>query len=155
MDWLSPVVSGVVGLGGLALAWRTLASTREHDVARWYRERRADAYVELLEVAEDISHAVATAYPPTMRRVFAPGEERQTRARARVAAFGSPAVKDAVGLWLAAATEALRAAEVLTTPRPEGIRLGEDAVDRYSDARDAERLARTALDRAISDDLSP
>src|SRR6516225_7409060 len=105
MDWLSPVVSGVVGLGGLALAWRTLTSTREHEVARWYGERRADAYVELLEVAEDIS--------------------------------------------LAAATEALRAAEVLTTPRPEGIRLGEDAVDRYTDARDAERLARTALDRAI------
>jgi hypothetical protein len=154
MDWLSPVVSGAVGLGGLALAWRTLTGTREHEVATWYRERRADAYVELLEVAEDISHAVATAYPPTMRRVFAPVEERQTRARARVAAFGSPAVKAAVGLWLAAATEALRAAEVLNTP-PEGIRLGEDAVDRYRDARNAERLARDALDRAVSDDLSP
>jgi hypothetical protein len=40
-EWVSPVVSGVVGLGGLTFGWRIAAGGRRREVAQWHRERRA------------------------------------------------------------------------------------------------------------------
>jgi hypothetical protein len=152
-EWVSPVVSGVVGLGGLTFGWRIAAGGRRHEVAQWHRERRADAYVELLEVAEDVGHVVAVVFPlldrdPPQPVPDLPTGERQGRARARVAAFGSPKVKAAAERWREAATTGLRAAEAVARDEDDARRL-------LDEARTAEREAREHLNHTIEADLRP
>ena len=161
MDWVSPVVSGVVGLGGLAVGWRLSTGARTHEVAKWHRERRADAYVELLEVAEDIGHVVAVAFPmvetnPPRPEPELPSGVRQGRARARIAAFGSREVKAAADIWLEAASSALSTAEEVAFFRRAANASEREirARQRLEDARAAEQAARGALDEAINADLS-
>jgi hypothetical protein len=146
-------MSGMVGLGGLAAGWRLATGPRGHEVSQWHRERRADAYVELLEVAEDVGHVVAVSYPkveaePPRPVPYTPSSERQARARARVAAFGSPKVRAATDRWREAADAALGFADALAHDVPHA-RL------KREDARAAEQKARAELDQAINDDLSP
>jgi hypothetical protein len=151
MDWLSPTMGGMVGLAGLGAGWRIAVRARRHDAGNWHRERRADAYVELLEVAEDVGQFVAVMEPmrdtnPPRPLPGLPSGERQGQARARVAAFGSRAVKDATDRWREAVAAALHPGDGVAHD-VDGPRQSLDA------ARAAERKARAELDQAINDDL--
>jgi hypothetical protein len=152
MDWLGPAMGGMVGVGGLGAGWRLAVRARKHEAGNnWYREHRADAYVGLLELAEDTGQIVAVmdptrgANPP---RAFppVPSAERQGHARARVAAFGSRKVKAATDRWRAAVAAALQAGDAVAHD-VDGARDDLDA------AKVAEREARAELDQAINDDL--
>jgi hypothetical protein len=152
MDWLGPTMGGMVGLGGLGAGWRLAVRARKHEAGSdWHRERRANAYVGLLELAEDMGQVVALMYPawdtnPPRPLAPLPSGERQGKARARVAAFGSPKVKAATDRWCETVAAALHA----------GDAVAHDVVGARDDldaARAAEREARAALDQAINDDL--
>jgi hypothetical protein len=151
MDWVGPAMGGMVGLGGLGAGWRLAVRARRHEAGNWHRERRADAYVELLEVAEDVGQFVAVMDPaggadPLRPLPPLPTDERQGLARARVAAFGSRTVKNVTDRWCEAAAAALHLGDAVTHG-VDGARHNLDA------AKAAERTARAELDQAINDDL--
>jgi hypothetical protein len=151
MDWLSPTMGGMLGLTGLGAGWRIAVRARRHDAGDWHRERRADAYVELLEVAQDMGQVVTVMDPmgdrnPPRPLPPLPSGDRQGQARARVAAFGSRTVRQATDRWCAAVATVLHAAD--------GVAHGVDGASHDLDAaRAAERNARAELDQAINDDL--
>lgn len=77
-EWAGPVSGAVVGLGGLVAGWRISVGGRKHDErlaqqrheyetrasdAKWHRDRRADAYVELLDLAERMGAWIGMVHP--------------------------------------------------------------------------------------------
>ena len=118
---------------------------------QWHRDRRAEAYIELLDLAEEIGLFVGTVYPmfesgspeppPSI-----PSLDRQTHMWARVAAYASPEVRRKATTWRIVVVHALRAAEAIAR--------GEDgARAELHDLRSAEGEARESMSQAINDDL--
>jgi hypothetical protein len=150
---------GVAGIiGGVLIAngrnrhesqQRQAESVEAH--ARWHRERRADAYVELLQMAETVGVVVVASYPlfdtgqPTPKP---PGIDEQHRVTALVGAFGTREVKQVMESWKDIAHSGFRAIEAVS-------RGDEDARLTLHEIRSQEIAARKALADAIAQELAP
>lgn len=165
-EWAGPAASLVVGLGGLAggswiavsgrKAERLLAAGRyEHEArathAQWHRDHRAEAYIDLLEMAEEIGQWVATVYPmwdtdPPRPLQEIPALTRQAQVRARFTAFATPAVRQHADAWYETAGKALRAAEAVA-------RAETGARQQLDELRGSERTAREQMAAAVAEDL--
>jgi hypothetical protein len=166
MDWLTPTVSGVVGLGGLVTGLWASISTRKSEERRerrqnefatrtvdavWYREKRADADLQLLELVEVTWQWVHSVFPiwdtnPPREVRELPTLDRQAEVWARVSAYASPEVAAAAERWRETVNEAIRAAEAVA--RDE-----DDARRDLDAARARVDTARTALVDLISQEL--
>jgi len=164
-EWVSPVAGAVVALAGLSGGWLNTRASRRHDEQmgvnrakqeyldaheRWYRDKRAEAYLDLLRMAEATGQWVEFVHPVWTKAnrpvLDLPQVETQGSVRAAVIAYGSPSVRRQLGTWLDAVQGAVRAAEDVAD-NEEGARR------RFEDARRREAEARDALGNQISREL--
>lgn len=155
-EWIAPVSSAVVAIGGIAAGmfstrWsqqhqRVLAAeqregARTDDHRRWLRDRRAESYVEILRLAEELKTMINE---PAFTAIRNPLEviQKHEAARAAVEAYGSAEVRHLVLGWRVVTTKALQAAT--KQPRSEDLTKWQDEEDKI----------RTVLGDAIRRDLS-
>ncbi len=151
-DWVAPASSALIGLAGLAGGVTIAVTGRRHERhnahEQWYRDRRAEAYLDLLDMAEGVGQWIEMVHPLMDPRPVPdlPSLESQRRVRARIAAYGSRAVKDRMRAWDTVGFAALRAAE--------GISRGDDnaRLDLH-ERRGKEKEAREALADEIANEL--
>src|SRR5947209_3542689 len=77
-EWTGPASGAIVGVAGLLAGWRVAVGSRKHDErlaqqrnehearvahVQWHRDQRADAYIQLLDLAEEIGDWVSSAFP--------------------------------------------------------------------------------------------
>lgn len=116
-EWVAPVVTGSVALGGIWATYRTGAKSREsaervgeaknaHDRDMAYesrlQQRRAEAYVELLTVVEEVDHWVKESLAETVDGVEGmdpPDVITSPRPRALIYAYGSAAALVLFDAW--------------------------------------------------------
>jgi hypothetical protein len=160
--WISggaTIVGAVIGLSfGQVTAY--LANRREvaaqeraraHEHATWLRERRADAYVDLLGVVEQMGLWLARMYPtiqtgdgPPVPPI--PTDENQIKIFARLNAYGSNKVKERHSAWRNLAWKTIRAIEAV------GHGDNRRRTD-LPDLRQKEAEARAELGAVISQEL--
>lgn len=163
-DWFPVASTAAVGIAAIVgstwtAAWgkrqdRALAAERhEHERLtaheNWIRERRNDAYIGLLDLAEETGLYVQRVHPmwssggpdPEL-----PDHEAQRLVRARVMAYGSSTVKDRMGEWHALVQRVIFAASAVSD-NVDGAR------SQLHDLRETERAARQALGEQVSIEL--
>ncbi len=164
-EWAGPASGALIGAAGLVTSWRVTSNSRrqemllaakrhDHEVQiaheQWHRDRRADAYVQLLDLAEETGMWVQTVFPFYQRGERPPTDlpsfERQGKVWARIAAFASPPVCEKVKQWRTIVHRALRAAEDVAQDEDDARRV-------LDDLRAEEQAAREALSAAIAQDL--
>lgn len=156
-DWAGPAATaGGALVGAWVVIWgrsveRKLARdrfTHERQLghAQRYGERRADAYVEAMEVAEKVGRFIYSLGRPGPL-VDPPDIEVQIRSRVRVLGYGSPSVKLAYERWYDVSMEAWRA-YVLFATEPAVAR------ERIKEIQPHEKAARVAMREAIAADLA-
>ena len=164
-EWLAPAAGGIVGLAGIVSTTivavsgrrqeRALAQERhDHERAttqgQWVRDRRAEAYLDLLEMAECIGQWVGMVHPflgeqrplPEL-----PNLEKQGRVFARVIAFGSDDLKVGLKHWREVSLKAMRLAEEISR------RDGGDGREQLEVLRGRELGARQELGEIVADEL--
>jgi hypothetical protein len=140
-EWASPASGAVVGVAGLVGGWWVTASGRRQEVRlaaqrrahelkmsheQWHRDRRADAYVALLEMAETAGQWVQMVHPfittgtPPLPEL--PSLEQQSRVWARVAAYAAPEVRETAEAWRVVTLLALRTAEAVARDKDDARR---------------------------------
>jgi len=165
-EWIVPVTTTIMGLATVgATAWTT-GRGRRHDRElavdrqrherftaheQWIRDRREDAYVSLIDLAEESGLYVQRVHPmwdsnPPRPVPDLPDLEAQRKVRARVIAFGSQKVKDRMGEWQQFVHRAIYAAAAVTDD-VDGAR------QQLHDLRDHERQARQALGDQVAAEL--
>jgi hypothetical protein len=137
-EWVAPAGTAAVGITGIAATFFTARQGRQHaenvaakknahdlDLAREQRQqqRRAEAYVEILVIAEQVGQWVSSVVPMFdygQKVPDLPDLDRQARANALINAYGSSKAIVFYKAWRNAADEAFRAAmDVLLAERGE------------------------------------
>jgi hypothetical protein len=104
----SVIAGGAVGAGGLIIAGLSGAKDRAlaTDLARTERrqQRLADAYIDLLKMADKIGHWASKVTPiydtvPSQEPPPLPEVDEQIAVSAKVNAYGSPEVKELLKAW--------------------------------------------------------
>jgi hypothetical protein len=173
-----PITSGEVGLGGLLVGAAGLiagqlqtaradkrAERRLH--AQWLRDRRADAYVDVLGVAEkcgqwaQLIDPIVDGSPPRPVPPLASPDD-QGRVEALLAAFGSDTVRDRYTSWRSALLDIItqhkkiefaRLTSTASVPPVEDE--GTLLLQLEEKVRVSERVAREDLGDAVSAELGP
>jgi hypothetical protein len=162
------VDSAWIGLGGVVIGLvsghlstylsgrrdaATQAKVRAHEHATWLRERRADTYVDLLELAEQMGLWLGRVHPmytigdgPPVPPI--PTDEHQIKILARVNAYASGDVKERYLAWREAVWPAIHAAEDIS--RGDNGRRSD-----LHDLRTKEMAARAELGEAIAREFGP
>src|SRR5687768_7372518 len=124
-EWIAPVATAPLGIAGVFFTWLTGRQGREHarDLAKAQQDhsaretalareqdRKADAYVRALEVAEQTGNWVQSVQPfiqtdPPQELPPLPELEPQVASRARLLAFGSTGVRALWDGWEACARQ--------------------------------------------------
>jgi hypothetical protein len=164
MDWLTQVVSAAVSIAAIvtgaviargnrrgAALQHAAESAEAHRV--WHRDRRADAYLEFLYMADTVSAVIASAHPlidsdPPRSLPALPNPEAQSESRVRLGAFAPPAIRQKADVWRGLATGALKEVEAVG-------RGDEGARPRLDKLRADQYRALVDLTDAIADDLAP
>lgn len=167
-EWVSSASSAAVGISAIfGTAWASVRS-RKHDRAmaadrqthdrqiaheQWIREHRNDAYIGLLDLAEQVGGLYVQRVHPMWRPAADPASEPQLPSyeaqqlvRARIMAYGSEAVKDRMSEWNALVQEAIKAAADIS-----GDVAGSRS--RLHDLRQQEVQARKALGNQVAAEL--
>lgn len=163
----SVITSGIVGLGGLTVA--AVTSGKDRDAARSLAldqarlQRRADAYVEVLRVAETAGQWASTTTPsldfgdpvPPL-----PDLAAQAQVQALVGAFGSTEVRDLERAWRDSVRAVIKAVQAINVATSTEGRHGVTGIDKMGtwrrldeELRPAERAAREALADGIAREL--
>ncbi len=135
-EWVAPVCTASVGVAGIAATFFTARQGRQHaedvaakknahdlDLVREQRQqqRRAEAYVEILTVAEQVGQwasAVVPMYDYGQKVPELPDLAKQARANALINAYGSSKAITFYQAWRKAADEVLQSAtQVLLAER--------------------------------------
>lgn len=115
-EWVAPVVTGAVGLGGIVFTWLTGKQSRDQAVATLRQqldhdrlqareareqERLESAYLELLKMVQRAGIWAETVYPLLGQSpdIPLPSLDIQADAAALVAAFGTPEVEAKLQAW--------------------------------------------------------
>lgn len=179
-EWVGPVMTGAVGITvgitGIVATYKTGKQGRqhaealarqknEHDAAlakeQRDQQRRSEAYIELLVMAERVGQWVSMVRPmldtdPPRPTPPLPELLEQARSNALISAYASSAVKERYGAWREAVLKAIRAVEeiefALSRPRSDL-----DHVKPWRELdlthRAAERETREALAGQIASEL--
>jgi hypothetical protein len=175
-EWVAPVVTGAVGLGGIVFTWLTgkqsrdqaLATLRQqlgHDrlQAREAREqeRLESAYLELLKMAEQAGVWAQMVYP-----VFQSGQppntplpslDVQADAAALVAAFGTDEIREKTQAWQSVVKEMIAAAEQVAWEDAHPTQVppqGKSARVTIHELRPDEKRTRDALGAQVRSELA-
>jgi hypothetical protein len=165
-EWISSVSTATVGVAAiLGTNWvagrgrrheRALAEERHkherltaHEA--WIRDSRRDAYLGLLNLAEEVGQYVQRVHPMwssghDVPHPELPDLEAQRKMKAPVIAFGSDAVKQHMNVWEDIVRRAIFAAAAVTDDI-DGAR------QQLHDLRSGERDARQALGQQVADEL--
>lgn len=171
MEWVAPVATATVGLAGIAFAWLTGKQSRDsaERVARdvWAREKRADAYVRVLEVSEQVGNWAQTVRPmidtiPPADPSPPPAYTDQLSMNARLALYGSDDVRGAWTSWFTA-FDAVRGTDlVIGVMKVTESRMGQPGIESLElwnkmerELRPAEKVARLALVEAVRLEMTP
>ncbi|MEU0560912.1 hypothetical protein [Dactylosporangium sp. NPDC006015] len=164
-DWVGPLSGAVIGAAGVASGVWIASSARKHELRlskerhqheraaaqeQWIRDRRADAYVELLEMAEVVGMWIVLVHPmigPRPDPPPLPSFEAQQRVFARVMAFGSRDAKVKADQWRLLVARATRVAESISH-NDDG-----NARETLEDLRQQERAARQEMGKTVAIDL--
>lgn len=165
-EWISSVSTATVGVAAiLGTNWaagrgrrheRALTAERhEHERLlaheAWIRDSRRDAYLGLLDLAEEAGQYVQRVHPmwssgQELPHPELPDLEAQRKMKAPVIAFGSDAVKEHMNAWEDVVRRALFAAGAVTD-NVDGAR------QQLHDLRAEERDARRSLGKQVADEL--
>jgi hypothetical protein len=165
------ILSGAsVGLGGLAVAlfsgWRDRAGALSLAREERQQQRRADAYVAVLAMAEKAGYWVATVRPLVETEGYEPlplpDLDSQSRASALINAFGSTEVHEAYEAWREIVQSVLKADRLLGLALDSrqrghgdsGIDVGEEGLKLHVELRPAEVDARTRMVGLIAAELA-
>jgi hypothetical protein len=165
--WVPSAVTGVVALAGILATWRTGQQARTHDVRLAREERRQDrlanAYVELLTMAERVGQWASMVRPfidttPPQPVPPLPDLMEQARAEALIQAYGSPAVQELAASWRDAVRAIIRADRTLGIAA--GAREAKEPIDSGDtwrkldmELRPAERASRMNLAGQVNAEL--
>ena len=166
--------TGVTAISVVTNAWTTRwtgRNAREQQREDRQQQRLANAYVQMLELAEKEGHYLQVRKYNLEQAVWdewgvakhkqasRPEDEERAKSAALAAAFASPAVLKAHDQWLAAFDGAHQALEALEWKLREdygpGMTLEQKDLQPFSDSADAEVSARKNLARSVSLDLRP
>jgi hypothetical protein len=170
---VSVVTSGIVGVAGVTAAaaggWRDRRHARQLAREERMQTHRGDAYVDLLELASLVADAMADLqrlleYDPPLPRAPMPTRDAQARVFAKVDAYGSQEVLNALRTWRDTVDEIVRADSLIKIAH--SARQHRDASHELSQAginktlelhqtlRPNEKAAREALQSAVRAELA-
>jgi hypothetical protein len=168
-EWAGPASGALVGLAGALAGWLVAAGGRKNDErltgqrhahelqlehGRWHRDRRAEAYMQLLDLAEDVASWLTSVSDnweslddplPSAPSVLA----HQSPVWARISAYATPSVCEHIKVWRSHMASAVDVATVLVEYEREG-QAGRD----LGSLCIRERVARYAMSESIAKDLA-
>jgi hypothetical protein len=168
LQWIG---TAAVGALGIVATYTSGVSSRRHESHRDAVTRRANAYIEVLTIAEHVGNWAQRVRPlvdttPPRDPPPLPDLNQQVRAQALMAAFGSDQVRDLLDRWRETVNEVSRADILIgfesqrrgepREMRGEPIKIGNQdpwlALEQT--LRPAEAAARGALGKRINQELT-
>jgi len=161
-EWVAPAAGAIVGLAGLAGGWATARGSRRHERemaearyaheratedAKWRRDKRAEAYLAILNLSARAGGWLFDWKPESIPdRSARPNGDASRPAWVALAAFGSAEVRAAASRWDSAQHRAYMASFHVVQ---------EDTTtwSEFEDLREVERQARVALADTVSAEI--